>query len=158
MGSEQKCSGLLISAYCLKLFPNESLSTEVGELGDILSGGEKQRIGIAGAFLHDSLFLLMDKPMSNLDSLNKGIILKSLRESAEERKPTVSAVFFALEPNRIILFAPYILHQYIISDKTWSTHIKYSDPFYVACEQYPFYIIKKDSITGILSCSRSDRI
>lgn len=59
--------------------------TEVGELGDTLSGGEKQRIGIARAFLHDSPFLLMDEPTSNLDSLNEGIILKSLRESAEEK-------------------------------------------------------------------------
>ena len=53
--------------------------TEAGELGDTLSGGEKQRIGIARAFLHDSPFLLMDEPTSNLDSLNEGIILKSLR-------------------------------------------------------------------------------
>ena len=59
--------------------------TEVGELGDTLSGGEKQRIGIARAFLHDSLLILMDEPTSNLDSLNEGIILKSLREAAEKK-------------------------------------------------------------------------
>ena len=59
--------------------------TEVGELGDTLSGGEKQRIGIARAFLHDSPLILMDEPTSNLDSLNEGIILKSLREAAEKK-------------------------------------------------------------------------
>ncbi len=59
--------------------------TEVGELGDTLSGGEKQRIGIARAFLHDSPMLLLDEPTSNLDSLNEGIILKSLKEESKGR-------------------------------------------------------------------------
>jgi len=63
--------------------------TEVGELGDTLSGGEKQRIGIARAFLHDSPMLLLDEPTSNLDSLNEGILLKSLKE---ESKGTVVLV------------------------------------------------------------------
>lgn len=59
--------------------------TEVGELGNTLSGGERQRIGIARAFLHDAPFLLLDEPTSNLDSLNEGVILKSLQESCEDR-------------------------------------------------------------------------
>ena len=59
--------------------------TEVGELGDTLSGGERQRIGIARAFLHDAPFLLLDEPTSNLDSLNEGIILKSLKEERKDR-------------------------------------------------------------------------
>lgn len=59
--------------------------TEVGELGDSLSGGEKQRIGIARAFLHDSELIFMDEPTSNLDSLNEGIILKSLKEEAKKK-------------------------------------------------------------------------
>ena len=59
--------------------------TEVGELGDTLSGGEKQRIGIARAFLHDSPMMLLDEPTSNLDSLNEGIILKSLKEESKGR-------------------------------------------------------------------------
>lgn len=61
--------------------------TEVGELGDTLSGGEKQRIGIARAFLHSNgnNLMMLDEPTSNLDSLNEGIILKSLKESAASK-------------------------------------------------------------------------
>ena len=64
---------------------SKGYDTEVGELGDTLSGGEKQRIGIARAFLHDAEMILLDEPTSNLDSLNEGIILKSLKESAEKK-------------------------------------------------------------------------
>ena len=63
----------------------DGYDTAVGELGDTLSGGEKQRIGIARAFLHDAPFLLLDEPTSNLDSLNEGIILKSLKESRKNQ-------------------------------------------------------------------------
>lgn len=85
--------------------------TEVGELGDTLSGGEKQRIGIARAFLHDAPMILMDEPTSNLDFLNEGIILKSLKESADKktvvlvshRKSTmnVADVVYEMENGRI---------------------------------------------------------
>ncbi len=59
--------------------------TPVGELGDTLSGGEKQRIGIARAFLHDAPLMLLDEPTSNLDSLNEGIILKSLKDACGQK-------------------------------------------------------------------------
>lgn len=85
--------------------------TEVGELGDTLSGGEKQRIGIARAFLHDSELILLDEPTSNLDSLNEGIILKSLKESADkktivlvshrESTMNVADVIFEMKKDRI---------------------------------------------------------
>ena len=80
MGAAMKAS---INDFIMTL-PN-GYDTEVGELGDTLSGGEKQRIGIARAFLHDAQMILMDEPTSNLDSLNEGIILKSLKESSEEK-------------------------------------------------------------------------
>ncbi|MGN0130991.1 MAG: amino acid ABC transporter ATP-binding/permease protein [Lachnospiraceae bacterium] len=63
----------------------QGYETQVGELGDTLSGGEKQRIGIARAFLHDAPFLLLDEPTSNLDSLNEGIIIKSLQEACADK-------------------------------------------------------------------------
>ena len=57
--------------------------TDVGELGDTLSGGEKQRIGLARAFLHNAPLMLLDEPTSNLDSLNEAVILKALREETD---------------------------------------------------------------------------
>lgn len=73
------------SIYDMIMSLPNGYDTEVGELGDTLSGGEKQRIGIARAFLHDSPMLLLDEPTSNLDSLNEGIILKSLKEESKGR-------------------------------------------------------------------------
>ena len=61
----------------------DNYDSKTGELGGALSGGGRQRLGIARAFLHDAPLMLLDEPTSNLDSLNEGIILKSLRESSD---------------------------------------------------------------------------
>ena len=63
----------------------QGYDTPVGELGATLSGGERQRLGLARAFLHQGEFLLLDEPTSNLDSLNEGVILRSLGEEREGR-------------------------------------------------------------------------
>ncbi|MDE6211433.1 MAG: ABC transporter ATP-binding protein/permease [Clostridia bacterium] len=57
--------------------------SKVGLSGDNLSAGEKQRIGLARAFLSGSKLILLDEPTSNVDSINEGIILRSL---AKHRK------------------------------------------------------------------------
>ena len=57
----------------------EGYDTKITEMGNNLSDGEKQRIGIARAFLHNAPIILLDEPTSNLDSLNEAIILQSLR-------------------------------------------------------------------------------
>ena len=63
----------------------KGLASEVGELGDTLSDGEKQRIGLARIFLHQADFILLDEPTSNLDVLNEGIILKSLVQEKKDK-------------------------------------------------------------------------
>ncbi|MFQ9980702.1 MAG: thiol reductant ABC exporter subunit CydC [Finegoldia magna] len=66
--------------YSLK----DGYETNVGELGEKLSSGEKQRIGLARVFLHDAPLYILDEPTSNLDALNEGIILNAI--SKEENK------------------------------------------------------------------------
>ena len=78
---EDACKKAAVHDFILSL--PKGYDTPVGELGDTLSGGEKQRIGLARAFLHNAPFVLLDEPTSNLDSLNEAVILKSLREERD---------------------------------------------------------------------------
>ena len=77
----------------------QGYETNVGELGELLSSGERQRIGLARAFLSDAPLILLDEPTSNLDTLNEGRILMSLDAARKEKsivlvshRPSVKAV------------------------------------------------------------------
>ena len=63
----------------------QGYKTNVGELGGNLSSGERQRLGIARAFLHDGDILILDEPTSNLDTLNEAEILKSLENHCKDK-------------------------------------------------------------------------
>ena len=63
----------------------DGYQSRVGALGDNLSAGEKQRIGLARAFLKGSQMILLDEPTSNVDSINEGIILKALKEQKQKK-------------------------------------------------------------------------
>lgn len=63
----------------------DGYDTMLSELGDSVSGGERQRIGLARAFLHDSPIIFLDEPASNIDSLNEGIILESLQREKKDK-------------------------------------------------------------------------
>lgn len=63
----------------------QGYDTRLKELGDSVSGGERQRIGVARAFLHQSKVILLDEPTSNIDSLNEGIILQSLKREKQDK-------------------------------------------------------------------------
>jgi ATP-binding cassette subfamily B protein len=67
----------------------DGFETKAGELGGRLSEGEKQRIGLARAFLRGAPLILLDEPTSRLDSLNEAVILKSLYESASDRSVVI---------------------------------------------------------------------
>lgn len=63
----------------------QGYDTLLSELGESVSGGERQRIGIARAFLHQAGVILLDEPTSNIDSLNEGMILRSLDREKEDK-------------------------------------------------------------------------
>ena len=77
------CKKASVHDFIMSL-PN-GYDTMVGELGDTLSGGEKQRLGLARAFLHNAPLMFLDEPTSNLDSLNEAVILKSLNEERDNK-------------------------------------------------------------------------
>ncbi len=80
---ESACRMASIHDFILTL--PEGYDTPVGALGDHLSAGEKQRLGLARAFLRGSELILLDEPTSNVDSINEGIILKALREQKPKK-------------------------------------------------------------------------
>lgn len=64
----------------------DGLDTQVGELGDRLSEGERQRIGLARVFLRNADLVLFDEPISRLDALNEAIILRSIHELSKSEQ------------------------------------------------------------------------
>ncbi len=68
----------------IETLPN-GYDTKAGELGSNLSSGEKQRIGLARAFLNNGQVLILDEPTSNLDTLNEGEILKAIKENCSDK-------------------------------------------------------------------------
>jgi len=58
----------------------EGYSAQVGERGGHLSVGQRQRIGIARAFLKDAPILLLDEPTSALDPTTEAAIMETIKE------------------------------------------------------------------------------
>lgn len=96
----------------IEKLPN-GYDTKAGELGGMLSSGEKQRIGLARAFISSGDVLILDEPTSNLDTLNESEILKSINENCEDktiilishRKSTTSVCnkVYKLEKKRLVV-------------------------------------------------------
>ena len=80
---EEACRMASVHDFIMSL--PEGYKTRVGALGDDLSSGEKQRLGLARAFLRGSSLILLDEPTSNVDSINEGIILKALRSQKQNK-------------------------------------------------------------------------
>lgn len=80
---EEACKMASVHDFIMKL--PDGYQTKVGAMGDNLSAGEKQRIGLARAFLKGSELILLDEPTSNVDAINEGMILQSLAEQKSKK-------------------------------------------------------------------------
>lgn len=54
------------------------------DLAIVLSGGEKQRIGIARAILKNATIIYADEPTASLDANNRELVIELLRQCAKE--------------------------------------------------------------------------
>ncbi|MCR5218327.1 MAG: ABC transporter ATP-binding protein/permease [Treponema sp.] len=77
----EACKKACIHDFIMEL--PQGYETMVSELGDNFSGGERQRLSLARAFLHDADFILLDEPSSNLDSYNEHMIMEAVKKEAD---------------------------------------------------------------------------
>ena len=80
-------------AMCKEFIDNldEGYHTMIGENGVKLSGGEKQRLSIARAFLKKSKIILLDEATASLDSETEDKIQKALNELTNNKTTIVIA-------------------------------------------------------------------
>lgn len=83
----------------------DGYNTIVGDRGKRLSGGEKQRIAIARAFLRNSPILLLDEATAALDSTTEERVQKSLKRISHGRTTIVIAhrLSTVMSANRILV-------------------------------------------------------
>ena len=69
----------------------DGIDTYIGENGIKVSGGERQRIGIARALVKNPKILIFDEATSALDSVNEKLIHESINKSAAGRTTIIIA-------------------------------------------------------------------
>ncbi|MBY5945430.1 heme ABC transporter ATP-binding protein/permease CydC [Photobacterium rosenbergii] len=84
-GTDEEFCDVLNKVGLSALLEGKGLDTWLGEGGRQISGGERRRIGIARALLHDAPILLMDEPTEGLDRRTEQQIMNLLLEHAKDK-------------------------------------------------------------------------
>ena len=110
----------------IQAFPH-GLDTVVGEKGVILSGGQKQRIALARCLIQSPAFLILDDPISQVDTQTGNTILKNLRTRSDDcTLIIVSHRLSALKSADLIL----VLDQGQIRESGTHSRLMASDAYY----------------------------
>ncbi len=130
-GNERVSEEMMIDAtrkaamyQTIQSFPN-GFDAMVGEKGVILSGGQKQRIALARAFLMDSPILVLDDPISQVDTETAASIIQTVQMMARSR-----TVFIVSHRLSAVRFADRIIELQngrIVASGTHSEMISSSD-------------------------------
>ena len=128
--SEEKLSQVIKDAslddFVTKL-KEHGLDTVIGEGGIKVSGGERQRIGIARALIKDPKILIFDEATSALDSINEKLIHEAINRSAKGRTTIMIAHRLSTVMDADIIF---VVHEGKIVDSGTHKELKTRCPEY----------------------------
>jgi ATP-binding cassette subfamily C protein LapB len=104
----------------------------VGERGESLSGGQKQAIAIARAFIHTAPIILLDEPTNSMDSSSEMNFIRALREYKKGRTTIIishknallqiTQRLILLEQGKILLDGPYKIVMKKLSEQAKGKH------------------------------------
>lgn len=92
-----------------KILAQVGLSGRGQEMASTLSGGEKQRLGIARALYKKSKYIFADEPTASLDSNNRQLVIELLRKAAHQG----ATVICATHDEDMISSCDYVYELYI---------------------------------------------
>jgi ABC-type multidrug transport system fused ATPase/permease subunit len=106
----------------------EGFRTGIGERGVRLSGGQKQLIGIARAFLKDAPILVLDESTSNLDSLSESLVYDALERLTKDRTTIIIAhrMSTVVKAEMVVV----LVHGQIVQQGTHEELLKAADSLY----------------------------